>query len=321
MGILQSLIHGTIVLVEKHLGKMPFLGPVLEALESSTVLRPATQAFTFNDKPRDANLVVLAFRGTEPFDADDWSTDLDFSFVELDDVIGRLHVGFLEALGLVSRDEIEDSGRRLKENLNDPNKELITGLSLHTIQSMAAKSPGTTSMDFHKHSDMLQTYDIERIKHEIAYRLLGFEMISADLIQLLKENPKAQLVITGHSLGGALAALFAALVLYNNVERNEKKLLVEHLRAVFTFGQPRVGDKVFASFMASTLEKHKVQYYRVVYAYDLVPRIPFDHSIFGFKHFGFCCYTNILYQQMVSRMLVRRLNMHVNSHACSEIGH
>ncbi|MCO5601948.1 hypothetical protein L7F22_056074 [Adiantum nelumboides] len=91
--------------------------------------------------------------------------------------------------------------------------------------------------------------------------------------------------------------MFAALLLYKNVDRNEKKLLLERLAAVYTFGQPRVGDKVFASFMARKLEQHKVQYYRVVYAYDLVPRVPYDDRVFGFKHFGFCCYNNILYQQ------------------------
>ncbi|MCO5550129.1 hypothetical protein L7F22_003610 [Adiantum nelumboides] len=297
MGNLQSFINGTIALAERHLGKIPILGPILDTLEDSTALRPKTQAFMFTDKPTDADLVVLAFRGTEPFSADDWSTDLDFSFIELDDVIGKLHVGFLEALGLVDRDEIEESSKRLKENLNDPNEELTTGLSIGKIESMAAKNL-LPSVGFQEQSDMKQSNVVETVKHELAYRVLGFERISADLIQLLKENPKAQLVMTGHSLGGALAALFAALILYDNVqEGKDKKVLVERLAAVYTFGQPRIGDEVFASFMDRTLEKHKMQYYRVVYAYDLVPRVPFDDRIFGFKHFGFCCYNNILYQQ------------------------
>nr|GEW31582.1 hypothetical protein [Tanacetum cinerariifolium] len=32
----------------------------------------STQVFIFCDKPKDANLIVVSFRGTEPFDADDW---------------------------------------------------------------------------------------------------------------------------------------------------------------------------------------------------------------------------------------------------------
>lgn len=43
-----------------------------------------TQAFVVMDKPEDANLVVVAFRGTEAFNAYDWSTDIDFSWAKLD---------------------------------------------------------------------------------------------------------------------------------------------------------------------------------------------------------------------------------------------
>ncbi|KAI5055852.1 hypothetical protein GOP47_0029684 [Adiantum capillus-veneris] len=293
MGIIQNLIHESIILAEKVLGWLPLLGPLLRTLEELTALCPKTQAFTFTDKPRDADLVVLTFRGTEPFNADDWATDFDFSFVELDDRIGRLHVGFLEALGLVDRNHLKESAEKLKKHLNDPKEELTTGLSLPKLKSMA--SIGRRLRDLKEDNSYFTYQEMEKL--ELAQRVSIFEKINADLIQLLKENPKARLVVTGHSLGGALAAVFAGLLLYKNVERNEKKLLLESLSAIYTFGQPRVGDKVFASFMASKLEQHKVQYYRVVYAYDLVPRVPFDDRVFGFKHFGFCCYNNVLYQQ------------------------
>ncbi|KAA8541564.1 hypothetical protein F0562_022716 [Nyssa sinensis] len=62
----------------------------------------STQVFILCDKPKDANLILISFRGTEPFDADDWCTDFDYSWYEIPK-LGKVHMGFLEALGLGSR--------------------------------------------------------------------------------------------------------------------------------------------------------------------------------------------------------------------------
>eukprot|EP00253_Pinus_taeda_P030355 PITA_30355 len=63
--------------------------------------KKSTQAFIFCDKKVDAQLIVITFRGTEPFNADDWETDLNFSWYEFSQ-IGKVHLGFLEALGLAN---------------------------------------------------------------------------------------------------------------------------------------------------------------------------------------------------------------------------
>lgn len=293
LGPVVDLIHAIIVSAEQSqlVPCLPFLKPLLNFLDRSTILRPNTEAFTFTDKRQDADLVVLAFRGTEPFSADDWSTDFDFSFMRLDEDFGSLHVGFLEALGLIDRQDIEGSSKRLRAHLNDPKEDLITGLSEEKILAESRKL--LKFLGNKQHTVLSQQIQRRKVR-ELALGALAFDSISADLMQLLNKNPKARLVITGHSLGGALAAMFAAIVLSNNVEKN---LLLKRLEAVYTFGQPRIGDKVFARFIANRIEKEKVKYYRVVYAYDLVPRVPFDDSIFGFRHFGFCCYNNILFQQ------------------------
>lgn len=61
--------------------------------------------FILCDKDKDANLILISFRGTEPFDANDWSTDFDYSWYEIPK-LGKVHMGFLEALGLGNRADV-----------------------------------------------------------------------------------------------------------------------------------------------------------------------------------------------------------------------
>ncbi|KAL1076770.1 hypothetical protein V6Z11_D10G053700 [Gossypium hirsutum] len=142
--------------------------------------KKSTQVFLLCDKPKDATLILISFRGTEPFD---------------------LHMGFLEALGVGNRED-------------------------------------TTSFHYH-----LQK--------------------------------------------GALAILFP-IVLVLHDETN----LLQKLLGVYTFGQPRVGNKQLGRFMEAHLNHPVPKYFRVVYCNDLVPRLPYDDKTFLYKHFGVCLYYN-----------------------------
>ena len=42
----------------------------------------STKAFIFCDKEKDAKFIVIAFRGTWPFQSDDYITNVDFSWYE-----------------------------------------------------------------------------------------------------------------------------------------------------------------------------------------------------------------------------------------------
>jgi triacylglycerol lipase len=78
--------------------------------------------------------------------------------------------------------------------------------------------------------------------------------------------------ITGHSLGGALAELCAAQAMF--VSRIP-------VQGVYTFGQPRVGNKDFAN---AVNEKLGSGIYRFVNDRDIVPRVPLFSM--GFCHYG-----------------------------------
>ncbi|GLJ29400.1 hypothetical protein SUGI_0579650 [Cryptomeria japonica] len=203
--------------------------------------KKSTQAFVICDKEIDAKLIVVAFRGTQLFEADDYITDLDFSWYDFPQ-IGKVHLGFLEALGLANR-----------------------------------------SID-KKSSHHLETQDINKP--------LAYFVLCQKLKNLLQIHKNAKFIVTGHSLGGALAVLFLAMLFVNKEDK-----LLEKLLAIYTFGQPRVGDKEFGDFMNSKLKQSKPKYFRVVYSNDLIPRLPFDDGLFMYKHFGVCLYYNCCYCQ------------------------
>lgn len=85
---------------------------------------------------------------------------------------------------------------------------------------------------------------------------------------LQKDNPTFDVVVAGHSLGGALATLTAVNLIINDITN------VRH----FSFGSPRVGNTAAAIFISSLLP----EIYRTTHYKDIVPHNPFTN--FGYKH-------------------------------------
>jgi len=114
---------------------------------------------------------------------------------------------------------------------------------------------------------------------------MGVNEIASDLIKcinkMLEDNPQRKIFITGHSLGGGLATLFAAK--YTMSPETAKP---EALEGVYTFAAPRVGDRAFAvAYNAKLKEKT----FRIVNYRDFIPTLP----PFGYKHVGIKVYIDI----------------------------
>jgi hypothetical protein len=105
----------------------------------------------------------------------------------------------------------------------------------------------------------------------------GFQLvyysIRASLHNLVQKNaPRCKdLLITGHSLGGALCAL-AAPDLLNDIATLSP--------VVYTWAEPRVGHDDFVSFFNT----HVNVCYRMVNVWDVVPHLPPDLA--GYEHEG-----------------------------------
>ncbi|GII78786.1 hypothetical protein Sru01_37680 [Sphaerisporangium rufum] len=89
------------------------------------------------------------------------------------------------------------------------------------------------------------------------------------------------LYITGHSQGGAMAALMGVMMRH---ERKYRDVFASRLRAVYTFGQPMIGDPRFAEACRQDdfLRERVIRY---VYDRDVVPHLPSTASG-AFRHFG-----------------------------------
>ncbi|KYF95575.1 hypothetical protein BE17_22100 [Sorangium cellulosum] len=199
-------------------------------------------------------LTILSFGGTQPRNAINWLTDVSAGMEPFTSG-GNVHGGFHRAL--------RSSWPLLQELLK-------AALDSRSICHQLALSQ----------QKFLATCEVPR-PGETAHAATD---TAAGAIPEEKNLPPA-LYITGHSLGGALAALAAALI-YAQADaqffERERRTVRSWLRGVYTYGQPMVGDKMFARIMEEDLGK---KVFRHVYDKDIVPRMP-PYAMGRFEHFG-----------------------------------
>jgi hypothetical protein len=107
--------------------------------------------------------------------------------------------------------------------------------------------------------------------------------IQKEVNQLFKRYPHASRIpifMTGHSMGGALATLVMTSLLERNQKTSADTQL--NLKAIYTFGAPRIGNLNFAQYFVKLNESPKVGVYRLVNKKDIVTKAPcLDYSHFG----------------------------------------
>ena len=100
----------------------------------------------------------------------------------------------------------------------------------------------------------------------------AYRSVVGKVAEALAKRSETPVLVTGHSMGAALAVIAADDFF------SEKKL---RPTAVYAFGMPRVGDEDFAKRYNDTLGSTT---YRLVHGSDVVATIP--PTSFGFRHVG-----------------------------------
>ena len=96
-----------------------------------------------------------------------------------------------------------------------------------------------------------------------------YPCVRSQFQSLRMQYPDYKVVVTGYSIGGALASLTAAALIHDRDIDHDKLVL-------YTFGMPRVGDKRFALNFGRVVRNS----WNIVNYRDIVPHTPFCH-LFG----------------------------------------
>ena len=131
----------------------------------------------------------------------------------------------------------------------------------------------------HDWNDVRADLDLRTAVAETVGRVhRGFKRQVDDLWPRLEQalvNNTRTLWFTGHSLGGAMAAICAGRCKLSYIRSNP--------RALFTFGSPRIGNRRYVNFV-------QIEGYRWVNNNDIIPRLP--PAWLGYRHKGQEIYLN-----------------------------
>ena len=187
-----------------------------------------------------------------------------------------------ESYGLVAR---HDEVRTICVKLLKTNEECFTSflaefqdtqaMVLNTEDEIYLVFPGTDS-----ETDILTDVTFELVGYGSGHVHRSFldvakktyPKIIETVKRLLAFKPDAKVIVTGHSLGGALAMIYAEMLRQDGIEVTQ----------LITFGQPRVGNGKFAKAF-SALE---IPYIRFVNETDIVPDVPPPYDKHDWTHSG-----------------------------------
>ena len=198
----------------------------------------------------DGSVVILAYRGTEPTNLVNWLTDAD-----------------------VHPDKIAFSFPR-DTKAADPAKS-----SLPPDAEAAPAKSYAIHAGFYRNVRATRFAVIAALERALDRRSVLDDDPESPRPPM--EKPMTTLYLTGHSLGGAMAALMAVML---SVEPDYIERFARMFKGASTFGAPMVGSPEFANACAANtfLDRNVVRY---VYRKDLVPHLPPSDSD-AFQHFG-----------------------------------
>jgi hypothetical protein len=153
----------------------------------------------------------------------------------------------------------------------------LTDADVHP-EEVAIRLPGTDGA-FDVHAGFYR--NVRATRYEVVnalVRALNGQSVQSEATPV--PHPLEALYVTGHSLGGAMAALMGVML----VTEEAYAPIAEKLRAVYTFGQPMIGSPE----LAAACNDHDflgTKMLRYIYRRDVVPHLP--PMISGsFAHFG-----------------------------------
>jgi hypothetical protein len=124
------------------------------------------------------------------------------------------------------------------------------------------------STNFHNwftniHFSLIYPYDDDIALEKGFYNLFKSmkEDIYNNIDSLTKKYNTKNILITGHSLGGAISTLLSFDILYNSLP---------YKIYLITFGSPRVGNQKFMK----EFNKYNIYSKRITHHYDIVPHVP-----------------------------------------------
>ncbi|KXZ45673.1 hypothetical protein GPECTOR_52g70 [Gonium pectorale] len=207
-----------------------------------------TQAWLYRNMEVTPPIVVIAFRGTQMDRVKDVFTDLGLLPTRWND---EAHDG------LEAEHEEDETKTKAHEEGTVGNKTT----AFQPAATMAAKGKVHDRSGQLVHGGFHFSYDSVR---DTVFGLL-------DEIRATRPGPW-RVLVTGHSLGGALATLGA-------YELAELKLPADPPVVMYTYGAPRVGNKAFAEAFNALVPDA----FRCANDDDIVPRVP---RLMGFCHVG-----------------------------------
>ncbi|KAF8160627.1 Alpha/Beta hydrolase protein [Crassisporium funariophilum] len=134
-------------------------------------------------------------------------------------------------------------------------------------------------VDLHIIMKPLQTIGVTNVGDSYVHTgfLFAYNVVASTVLSAVKSQlasyPSYKVVVTGHSLGGAVASLAAI-----SIKSAHANVPVK----LYTYGQPRTGNAAFASYVENKIGTANI--FRAVHTYDGVPTILF--KALGYRHFA-----------------------------------